>query len=128
MKGSSFALTSYVVPLDIGAQLTRATTWRDWAWSAGVTIGVAAIAVVAHWMFFKLVCRIVQRKRSVFWDLLVRYELKPTRLALPLMAMLAVFPWLPIPPTIASWLIHGAGLVLIATVAWGSLAALDVLK
>jgi len=79
-------------------------------------------------MFFKLARRIALRKRGVFWDLFVRYELKPTRLALPLMAMLAVFPWLPLPPTITSSLMHIAGLVLIASVAWGSLAALDVLK
>jgi len=128
MKVSSFALTSYGIPLDMGPQLTRATTWQAWAWTAGVTVGVVTLALLAHWMFFKLARRIALRKRGVFWDLFVRYELKPTRLALPLMAMLAVFPWLPLPPTITSSLMHIAGLVLIASVAWGSLAALDVLK
>jgi small-conductance mechanosensitive channel len=58
----------------------------------------------------------------------VRHEETPTRLLLPVLALLGVIPWLPLPSFILSRLRHPVGLVRIACFAWLAVALLDVLQ
>jgi small-conductance mechanosensitive channel len=102
--------------------------WKNWIW-AGALVGAAiGIGLVVHSVFFRLARRLALRKSGIFWDLLVRYEQGPARVVLPVLILLALSPWLPLPSSITSWLNHAAGLILIASVAWAAIAMLDVLQ
>jgi small-conductance mechanosensitive channel len=102
--------------------------WKDALWSAGIAVGAILLALAAHWIVFALGKRIADRKGGAFYSLLARHEEKPTRLLLPLLALLAVIPWLPLAPYILALLSHTVALALIACFAWQAVAMLDVLQ
>jgi small-conductance mechanosensitive channel len=102
--------------------------WKDALWSAGIAVGAILLALAAHWIVFALGKRIADRKGGAFYSLLARHEEKPTRLLLPLLALLAVIPWLPLAPYILARLSHTVALALIACFAWQAVAMLDVLQ
>ncbi len=102
--------------------------WRNALWSAGLMGGAILLALVAHRVIFALGKRIASRKGGAFYGLLARHEEAPTRLLLPVLALLAVIPWLPLNSIILSRLGHAAGLALIACFAWLAVALLDVLQ
>lgn len=102
--------------------------WRSWVWPAVMAAIAVAVALVIHFFVFNLAERATRQKQGAFWNLAVRYERKPSRLILPVLAVMAVLPGLMIPPAVASWLGHAAGLLLIAAVAWSALAMLNVLQ
>jgi small-conductance mechanosensitive channel len=102
--------------------------WRNVLWSVGLAGGAILIALAAHRIVFAFGKRIASRKGEAFYSLLVRHEEKPTRVLLPLLALLAVILWLPLAPYILAHLNHALGLALIACFAWQAVAMLDVLQ
>ncbi len=102
--------------------------WRNALWSSGLVGGAILLALAAHRIIFTLSQRIASRKSAAFYTLLARHEENPTRVLLPLLALLAVIPWLPLPPYIVAHLSHAAGLALIACIGWQAVAVLDVLQ
>jgi small-conductance mechanosensitive channel len=102
--------------------------WRNALWSAGLTAGAVLVALAAHRILFALGQRISRRKGSAFYALLARYEGGPTRLLLPLLALLSVVPWMPLSPVTLSRLTHALGLSLIASIAWLAVAMLNVVQ
>ena len=59
---------------------------------------------------------------------MARHEAGPTRLLLPLLALMTVIPWMPLAPVVVARLNHAVGLVFIACVAWLVVALLDVVQ
>ena len=102
--------------------------WRSVLWSAGLAAGSVFLAVAAHRILFVLGKRLANRKGGPFYELLARHEERPTGLLLPLLALLAVVPWLPLAPGLLAHLTHVIGLSLIACFAWLAVAMLDVLE
>ena len=102
--------------------------WRNALWGLGLVGGAILFTLVAHRIVFALGKRIANRKEGAFYALLARHEEGPTRLLLPLLALLAVIPWLPLAPGVLSRLNHASGLALIACFAWQAVAMLDVLQ
>ena len=103
-------------------------TWQNSLWSLGVAAGSIVLALLVHLLFFTLLKRITKTKGSVFYDRLRKYEAGPTRLLLPVLALMAVFPWMPLNQDIVGHLNHATSLVLIAGVAWALVALLDVVQ
>src|SRR5580658_656912 len=102
--------------------------WKNPLWSIALVAGSILLALLAHRIFFALGKRIASLKGGAFYTLLARHEEKPTRLLLPLLALLAVIPWLPLAPSVVSRLNHAVGLAFIACIAWLAVALLDVLQ
>lgn len=102
--------------------------WRNALWSVGLAGGAILLALAAHRIVFGFGKRIASRKGEAFYSLLARHEEKPTRVLLPLLALLAVILWLPLAPYVLAHLNHALGLALIACFAWQAVAMLDVLQ
>jgi small-conductance mechanosensitive channel len=102
--------------------------WKNALWSVGLAGGAIVLALVVHRIVFALGKRMASLKGGAFYALLARHEEKPTRLLLPLLALLAVIPWLPLAPGVVSRLNHAVGLAFIAGIAWLAVALLDVLQ
>jgi small-conductance mechanosensitive channel len=103
-------------------------TWQHALWSLGLAVGALILALAVHSVVLAFLKRITRRKGSVFYDRLAKYETAPTRLLLPLLALLTVIPWMPLAPPLAGRLTHAAGLIFIASIAWMLVALLDVLQ
>jgi small-conductance mechanosensitive channel len=102
--------------------------WRNALFSVGLAGGAILLALAAHRIVFALGKRIASREAGAFYSLLARHEEGPTRLLIPLLALLSVIPWLPLDAGVVSRLNHAVGLGLIACVAWLAVALLDVLQ
>jgi small-conductance mechanosensitive channel len=102
--------------------------WKNALWSAGIAGGAILLALAAHRIIFAVGKRVASRKDGAFYTLLARHEEHPTLLLLPLLALLVVIPWLPLPSYILPRLNHAVGLALIACFAWQAVAMLDVLQ
>ena len=103
-------------------------TWQNSLWSLGLAAGAIVLALLAHLLFFMLLKRITKTRGSVFYDRLRKHEAEPTRLLLPVLALMAAIPWMPINQEIVGHLTHATSLVLIGCVAWALVALLDVVQ
>jgi small-conductance mechanosensitive channel len=97
-------------------------------WSVGLAAGAVALALIAHSLVLRLLKRITRRKGGEFYDRLAKYQAAPTRLLLPLLALMTVIPWMPLTSVTIDRLNHGAGLILIACTAWILVSLLDVVQ
>jgi small-conductance mechanosensitive channel len=102
--------------------------WRDWLWALSIGAGTVVIALVAHYLLFALAKRLARRQPGAFYSLLAQREERPSRVFLPLLALLPVLPWLPLPARILPAISHAAGLGLIAAIAWIAIALLDTVQ
>jgi len=91
--------------------------WRHALWSIGLAAGAIIVALVAHFLVFASLKRITRRRGSEFYDRLAGHEAGPTRLLLPLLALMTVIPWMPLDSVVVARLNHAVGLVFIACVA-----------
>lgn len=92
--------------------------WHDLAWSAGILIVVIATALVARLIVLWLLRRVARRNRTFLGQSLLSHGEKPTRWIFPLLAVLAVSPGLPLPPSPKLVLEHLSGLGVIAATTW----------
>src|SRR5271156_5463170 len=102
--------------------------WRNILWSAGLAAGAVVVAVAAHRVPFAVGKRVDRSKGAAFYALLARHEQRPTGFLLPVLALLLVVPWLPLPSGVVAHLTHTLGLALIGCLAWQAVAMLDVLQ
>lgn len=104
--------------------------WLDWRtplWSASGIVIALVIALLIHFILFRLARRLTVRKQPILAQSLLYCE-KPVRLILLLLAEMAVSPFLPLSAFIQSVLRHAIGLCLIAAVAWLLVAMLEVVQ
>ena len=92
--------------------------WRDLAWSAGISVVAIAGALVIRSTVLWLLRRLAHRKNTILGQSLLKYGERPTRWIFPLLAILAILPDLPLPPSPKLALEHITGLGLIVTTAW----------
>jgi small-conductance mechanosensitive channel len=97
-------------------------------WSAGIGGGAILLALLVHCIVFALGKRISKRKEGAFYALLVKHEDGPTWLLLPLLALLAAIPWMPLSLTFSSRLTHIVLLSVIASSGWLAIALLEALQ
>ncbi|MGD0736063.1 MAG: mechanosensitive ion channel family protein [Terracidiphilus sp.] len=100
--------------------------WRDLLWSAAILAAAIAVALVAHFIVFKLLQRHALRKPGIVDQSLVKHGKLPARWIFPLLAVLAVLPGLPLPPILMAALEHITGLGLIAAIAWLVLLFIEI--
>jgi hypothetical protein len=103
-----------------------AQNWRSLLWSAAILGAAIGIALLAHFIVFKLLERRALRKPGVVDQSLVRHGRGPARWIFPLLAVLAVLPGLPLPPILMAALEHITGLGLIAAIAWLVLLFIEI--
>jgi len=92
--------------------------WRDLAWSAGISIVAITVALVVRSTVLWFLRRLARRKKTILGQSLLRHGERPTRWIFPLLAVLAVLPGLPLPPSPKLVLEHMTGLGLIVATAW----------
>jgi small-conductance mechanosensitive channel len=102
--------------------------WQNVLWLVGLAAGAVLLALLTHSVIYAIGKRIANRKEGKFYQLLVTRQERPTRLLLPLLALMGVIPWLPVSQIIVSRLNHVVGLLLIASIAWLLVTMLDVLQ
>jgi small-conductance mechanosensitive channel len=100
--------------------------WRNLLWSAAILAIAIAVALVAHFIVFKLLQRRALRKPGIIDESLIKHGKSPARWIFPLLAVLAVLPGLPLPAILMAALEHIAGLALIAAVAWLVLLSIEI--
>ncbi len=96
--------------------------------SAVILCAAVLIALLAHFVIFRLLRRYALRTRSVLGQSLLKYGRGPTRWIFPLLAVLAVLPSLSFPPIVMLALGHITGIGLIAAIAWLVILFIDVLS
>jgi small-conductance mechanosensitive channel len=101
---------------------------EDVLWFIGLAGGAVLVALMIHSAVFALAKRIANRTGKPFYQLLVNRQARPTRQLLPLLALLAVNPWLPVAPDTRSRLNHAIALALIACIAWLLITMIAVLQ
>jgi small-conductance mechanosensitive channel len=89
-------------------------------------IAAIAIALIVHYIVFRLLQRFAQRQGAVLDRSLIKHGQGPTRWIFPLLAALAILPGLPLSPTLMAALEHLTGLGLIAAVAWLLMLSIDI--
>jgi small-conductance mechanosensitive channel len=99
-----------------------------WLISAGVLAGTILLALLVHWILYKLLWKLAQRTTAASLDdSFVRHSRRPVQLMLPLLAVLIALPTLPVAREVTGPARHAVGLGLIAATAWLLVALLDVI-
>ncbi|MGE5569814.1 MAG: mechanosensitive ion channel family protein [Rhodospirillales bacterium] len=96
--------------------------WQVWARALGVFLGAPLLALVVHWVVFRVMRRLIgsaELRASIAGDVY-----RPSRLILPLMAAIAGIGALPISPETTAELRRLLSLVLIAAFAWLAISVL----
>jgi small-conductance mechanosensitive channel len=102
--------------------------WKLWLWSVGGIGGAVVIALMAHALLFRVGKRLATKTKGTLDDALFRYSEAPARLLIPLLAMMAVTPALPLSSRAVSVLRHAIGLGMIASISWLMIAMIDVFR
>ncbi|HVB98960.1 MAG TPA: mechanosensitive ion channel domain-containing protein [Candidatus Dormibacteraeota bacterium] len=97
-----------------------------WLISAGILTGVVLAVLFGHWLLYRLLDDLASHTPSTLDDSFVRHSRRPAKLILPLLAVVATLPALPLPHTVTGPARHIAGLGLIASAAWLLIALLSV--
>ncbi len=100
--------------------------WRDLLWSAGVLAAAIGVALVVRLVAFSALRRLTRNRGAFLSQSLVKRGRRPTLWILPLVAILAVLPGLPLPQALLDVLEHIAGLGIVASVAWLSIVLIAV--
>lgn len=110
------------------------TVWEN----ALISVGLVVAAVVVGWIVHKVLYIIARRVTPLeenLWEQaravnssLLRHSERPTKLLLPLVAVILVLPLLPAKASVVDPLNHAVGLALIGAIAWLIVAMVDVLE
>lgn len=103
-----------------------AQNWHNLLWSAIILGAAIAAGLLVQFIVFRVLQGLVNREHGAIAQSLVRHSQSPSRWILPLLAVLAVLPGLPLPPILMAALEHITGLGLIAAIAWLVILFLDI--
>jgi small-conductance mechanosensitive channel len=95
--------------------------WHTWAWAAGTIVGAICAGLIAHWILFRTLKRVTERRPSVLLSSFIRRARKPSLLFLPFFALLAVLPAARLPQSAQVMVERLAGLGLIASMGWAAM-------
>ncbi len=102
--------------------------WEGWLWSVGILAVSAAGGLLVHRLFFAVASRLAKRTPSAIDDSLVNNSRKPAALLFPTISTLLVMPFLRLPDYLHGAASHFLGLLIIASIAWLSIALTQVLS
>ena len=106
--------------------------WQDVLISLGLILGSLIVGLVIHRLFYSIALRLTRveggwwRPAGVLNASLARRSSRPTKLILPLVAMILVLPLVPVTGHVIYPLRHAIGLGLIGAFAWLIVAMVDV--
>jgi small-conductance mechanosensitive channel len=95
--------------------------WRTWAWPAGTIAGAICAGLVAHWILFRALKRVTERKPSILLASFIRRAARPSLLFLPFFALVAILPAAHLPQEAVVIVQRLAGLGLIAAIGWAAM-------
>jgi small-conductance mechanosensitive channel len=98
----------------------------DWLWSLAAVTIAAIVGLVLHSLAFAIFSRLARRTHSQVDDSLVTHAKRPLRLIFPVLAILLVLPYAPLPAIFLDPVHHAVGLGLIAAIAWLAVAMISV--
>jgi small-conductance mechanosensitive channel len=101
---------------------------RTWLVSAAIVAGGVLVAIGAHRAIFTLAKRGVRHRVGQLIESVVRYGDAPSRLIMPLLAVLATLPWLAFANTTAAKVSHGLLLLLIGSLGWLAIGVLNAFE
>lgn len=95
----------------------------------GIALVIAAVflALLAHWLLFKLLHRIVARHNHVPWSYLVERVRGPVRLWMMILAVELTLPLVQMPPRAEAAVSHVTTLCIVGLVGWVAFLAVTVL-
>jgi len=105
-----------------------AQDWHTLLDPALIVSAAILIALMGHFVVFRLLRRYALRTGSLLGQSLLKYGREPTRWVFPLLAVLTVLPSLSFLPLVMSFLEHVTGIGLIAAIAWFVLLLIDVIS
>ena len=101
---------------------------RVWIISGSILAGTVILALLVHRLIFSVAAKILQRRGKSGQHLIVEHTRKPARFILPLLALVAVLPAVPLPPVVRAGLEHVLGLGVIAAVGWAVIALVELVS
>lgn len=94
------------------------THWSTLLWSAAVIAGALILALLARWIIFLLLKRVIPATRTGIGASIVAHIEKASWWLFPLLGLLLALPAADLPDRILTPTQHAVGLAVIATVAW----------
>lgn len=104
------------------------TEWETWLWGLAILAAAVLAGLAVHRIFFAVFSRVAKRTSSDLDNSFVRYSRKPAALLLPLIGVILVVPLLHLSPQFRDAVNHILGLLIIASIAWLSIAMTAVLS
>jgi small-conductance mechanosensitive channel len=101
--------------------------WRTRLWSLGAVLAACAVALLLHFLLFRISRRLSRHKQTVLAQSLLYCE-KPARFVLLCLLEMAIVPFLPVSAFWQTALARGIGICLIAAAAWLLIALLQVIE
>jgi small-conductance mechanosensitive channel len=98
----------------------------DWLWSLAAVTIAAIVGLALHSLAFAIFSRLARRTHSQVDDSLVTHAKRPLRVIFPVLAILLVLPYAPLPAIFLDPMHHAVGLGLIAAIAWLAVAMISV--
>jgi len=102
--------------------------WHNWLWAASILGGAALLGLLIHRIVFSVAGRIARRTPNPLDQAAVKYARKPARWIIPLVAILAAMPGLPIAEPYVMSIRHAVIIGLIAAVAWMAIELIQVVE
>ena len=100
--------------------------WESLAWAVGALVVAVLGSLIAHRVVFAVLSRITKGTTNRVDASLVRHSKKPAKLLLPLIGIILVMPVLQLSPEVRAAVNHIIGLLIIASMAWLSIAMTSV--
>jgi small-conductance mechanosensitive channel len=116
--GMVLSIIHFITLLAVAEMLAAWSDPRTWLISGAILAGAVGLALIAHFLLFFAVERILERKDTNTESLLTRRAKKSTGVIFPLLALVLAIPLAPIPGTLKNVLQHVVGLGAIALVGW----------
>src|SRR5260370_10254377 len=91
--------------------------WQNLVWALGAIAAATLTGLLLHQVLYRVARRLVTRKGTGQQHILIAQLARPLGVVLPLVIVLAIFPALPLSPTIAEPIRHFLLLCLIAALA-----------
>ncbi len=100
--------------------------WGGLAWAMVALAAAVIVSLLVHKILFAVLARLTKKTTNRVDDSLVRHSQKPARLLFPLIGVILVLPVLRLSPELHAAVNHIIGLLIIATIAWLSIAITKV--
>lgn len=102
--------------------------WHSWLWTVVLIAAAVILALLLHGVAYRVLRRLADRTETSLDNSILRHTNQPSRLALPLLAVLFVLPSAPMTAALRAMIAHLVAIGLIGCVAWAIMACVNVLE